>query len=70
MPNRDHTTSAALGGRVWVIPEGYLPEGSTGPAPELSSHETFCVLNAGDDEAHLRVTVYFSDREPVGPYEV
>ncbi len=36
----------------------------------MTSHETFCVLNAGDADAHLAVTVYFADREPVGPYRV
>ncbi len=36
----------------------------------MTSHETACLLNAGDEDAHVRITVYFSDREPVGPYEV
>ncbi len=36
----------------------------------MTSHETFCVLNAGDADAHLVVTLYFADREPVGPYRV
>lgn len=34
----------------------------------MTSHETACVLNAGDRDAHVEVMVYFSDREPVGPY--
>lgn len=52
-----------------AIPEGYIPEGSTGPAPELISHETVCILNAGDEDASVEITVYFADREPAGPYE-
>ncbi len=36
----------------------------------MTSHETFCVLNAGDQEAHLEVTIYYTDREPGGPYEL
>ncbi|WP_269201880.1 sensory rhodopsin transducer [Stenotrophomonas maltophilia] len=28
--------------------EGYIPAWSTGPSPELQSHETCCMLNAGD----------------------
>jgi hypothetical protein len=59
-----------LGHRTWVIPEGYIPESSTGPEPELSSHETACILNSGDIEAHVTITVYFRDREPTGPYLV
>lgn len=27
-------------------------------------------MNTGDAEAHVRITVYFSDREPAGPYEI
>lgn len=36
----------------------------------MTSHETACILNASDQEAHVRITVFFSDREPVGPYRV
>lgn len=37
----------------------------------MTSHETFCVLNADDADAHLVATLYyFADREPVGPYRV
>jgi hypothetical protein len=59
-----------IGKRRWAIAEGYIPAWSTGPEPEFASHETFCVLNAGDDDANLKVTVFFADREPVGPYRV
>jgi hypothetical protein len=34
----------------------------------LLSHEAFCVLNAGDADANVAVTIFFTDREPVGPY--
>ncbi|EMA45749.1 sensory rhodopsin transducer [Halobiforma nitratireducens] len=57
------------GKHTWAIPEGYIPEGSTGPEPEMRSHESLCVLNTADEEATVEITVYFPDREPVGPYE-
>jgi hypothetical protein len=60
----------ALGKRVWAIPEGYIPSASHGLAPAMTSHETACLLNTGDDDAHVRITIYFRDREPVGPYQV
>lgn len=60
----------APGARLWAIAEGYIPRGSHGPEPEMTSHETACILNAGDQEAHVRLTVYFTDREPAGPYEL
>lgn len=54
----------------WVIAEGYIPGESNGPAPEMTSHESACILNATDDDAHLEITIYYTDREPVGPYQV
>ena len=60
----------ALGSRVWAIAEGYIPEWGTGPEPEFTSHETACLLNTSDRDARVRITLYFSDREPAGPYEV
>lgn len=58
----------AIGRRIWAIAEGYIPTDSTGPEPEMLSHETACVLNAGAEDAHLEITIYYSDRDPVGPY--
>jgi hypothetical protein len=59
-----------IGRTKWVIPEGYIPSKSHGPEPAMSSHETACLLNAGDHDAHVTVTIYFADREPCGPYRV
>jgi hypothetical protein len=60
--------SETIGNTRWAIAEGYIPESSTGPEPQMTSHETACLLNAGDREAHVRITIYFEDREPAGPY--
>src|ERR671935_3326862 len=60
----------ALGATRWVIAEGYIPDGSTGPEPQMVSHETACMLNTSDQDAHVQITVFFSDREPAGPYRV
>ncbi len=62
--------SNAIGRQRWAIAEGYIPGASTGPEPQMTSHETFCILNAGDQPAHVRVTIFFSDRDPVGPYRL
>lgn len=61
---------AAVGRRSWVIADGYIPPGSSGADPALASHEAACMLNAGDQEARVRFTVFFSDAEPAGPAEV
>jgi hypothetical protein len=60
----------ALGQRTWVIAEGHIPSGGHGDSPALQSHETACILNTSDTDAHVEITVYFADREPVGPYHV
>lgn len=62
--------TSPVGRRRWAIAEGYIPGWSNGPEPELESHETCCILNAGDTPANIRITVYFTDREPAGPYRV
>ena len=59
-----------IGRTRWAIAEGYIPEWSHGPEPEFLSHETACILNANDADAHVVITIYFSDREPAGPYRV
>jgi len=60
----------SIGRRRWAIAEGYIPGTSHGPQPEMTSHETVCILNAGDKDAHVTITVYFADREPIGPYRL
>lgn len=60
--------AGAIGHRVWAIAEGYIPPASTGTTRELTSHETVCILNAGSAPAHVEITVYFWNRDPVGPY--
>lgn len=59
-----------IGHRRWAIAEGYIPEWSHGPEPEMTSHETACLLNASEQDAHVQITIYFADRDPVGPYRV
>jgi hypothetical protein len=58
----------AMGRRRWAIAEGYIPAHSSFSDPALISHETACILNVGDKEAHVSITAYFADRDPVGPY--
>ena len=36
----------------------------------MTSHETVCLLNTSEEDAHIEITIYYSDREPVGPYRV
>jgi hypothetical protein len=58
-----------IGRCQWAIAEGYIP-GNVNGDPRHAGHETACLLNANDEEAHVDVTLYFTDREPAGPYHV
>lgn len=62
--------SQPIGKTRWAIAEGYIPETSHGPAPQLISHETVCLLNTADQEVNVSITLYFADKEPVGPYRL
>jgi len=59
-----------IGSKVWAIAEGYIPPSSTGSGRELESHETVCILNCSDLDAEVEITVYFTDRQPAGPYRL
>ncbi len=61
---------SAVGHRVWAIPEGYIPGRSVSDAHDLISHEAACFLNTTDREADIAITLFFTDREPVGPYRI
>jgi hypothetical protein len=60
----------AIGRRQWAIAEGYIPSESAFSDRALISHETACILNPGDRDARVEITILFADREPVGPYMV
>lgn len=60
----------SYGRKRWAIAEGYIPSKSTGSEPAMTSHETACVLNIFDRDAKLEITIFFEDREPIGPFRV
>jgi hypothetical protein len=60
----------SIGQTRWAIAEGYIPGDGLEGDRALLSHETACLLNAQDEDADVRITLYFADREPVGPYRV
>jgi hypothetical protein len=59
-----------IGRKRWAIAEGYIPSESCSTDRTLVSHETACILNAGDREARIVLTIFFANREPAGPYRV
>ena len=57
-----------LGKKNWAIAEGYIPSGSHGPEPQMTSHETACILNPNEADAHVEITIFYENRRPTGPY--
>jgi hypothetical protein len=45
-----------IGSRCWALPEG--------------NRETASLLNTSAQDAHVEMTLFFSDREPAGPYRM
>ncbi len=59
-----------IGRTKWAIAEGYIPPDDPGKERAMISHEAACLLNANDRDAHVTLTIYYSDREPAGPYRI
>lgn len=63
-------TNDAIGRTRWAVPDGYIPSWSHGIEPEMTSHEGLSILNTGDRDVEVRITLYFTNRDPAGPYHV
>ena len=47
-----------------------LPAYENGPEPEFTSHEIACILSTSNQKAEVEITIFISDKDPVGPYKV
>lgn len=63
-------SARAVGATTWVIADGFIPPTSTGTDPAMTSHESACMLNAGAQDAEVSLTLFFTDRDPAGPFEL
>lgn len=59
-----------IGRTIWAVAEGYIPGQSHGPEPQMTSHETLCILNTNPADAHIEITIFYADRDPGGPYRL
>ena len=56
-----------IGKTLWVIPDGYMNDTSNG---KFVSHEAICVLNLSEQNASIKLTIYFEDKEPMRGFNV
>ena len=61
-------TFPPTGHKRWIIAGGRISAANQGLIQEIPSHETACILNVSDEDAHVQIWIFYSDREPVGPY--
>jgi hypothetical protein len=59
-----------LGKKLWAIPGGHIPPTSTGHEPQSISCDKVYFLNTGDETAEIELTVFYTDKAPVGPYKI
>lgn len=50
------------GKKTWVIPDGFM---SNTKIENYVSHEAVCVLNLTDNNANIKLTIFFEDRDPM-----
>lgn len=50
------------GATTWYFPDGYLPNKTEG---QMEAHEAIMIMNVNDEVAHIRMDVYFEDRDPI-----
>jgi hypothetical protein len=60
----------SLGRRRWVIAGCMIPGPHPDDVPQGRGREAVCFLNATDQDAHIQMTIFYADREPIGPYRV
>ena len=53
------------GKKEWYIVDGYRPSPQPDPNAVYEGHESVMILNPNDKDAHVFMTVYFEDREPI-----
>lgn len=59
-----------IGHKTWAIPGCCIPAQSSGEEPLFTSRDEICILNTGGKEIRIEITIYYHDRDPVGPYQM
>lgn len=55
------------GKKVWIFPDAELPPKGVNCIP---GHESIIITNTGDQDAHVKITLFYTDRDPIIGAEV
>ena len=55
------------GHRVWIFPDAEMPPKGVNSIP---GHESIIVTNTGDDYAHIKITLLYTDSVPVTDIDI
>ena len=56
--------------KTWLIADCYWPEVTPEQYSQAyQSHEAICLLNTSDQDAHVRIKLYFEDAEPFDGFD-
>lgn len=61
-------SKVGIGKTLWIVPGGHIPLQSTGHEPEFTSNDKISLLNTNLQETEVKITIYYDDEDPVGPY--
>lgn len=59
-----------IGKKEWVFAAGRIPLDSTGREPEFTSHDKIAVLNTSLQDAEIKLTIYYEDKQPVKDHAI
>lgn len=51
------------GKKKWYFPDGEIPP--MGDDPDVYGHESLIVLNPNEEDAHVKLCIYWTDKDPV-----
>ena len=53
------------GKKEWYVVDGYRPSPTPDPNAVYEGHESIMILNPNPEDAHVRISVFFEDKDPV-----
>jgi hypothetical protein len=59
-----------IGAKTWVLAGGHIPLESRGREPARTSRDELAFLNTSSQKAAVEMTVFYADRDPIGPYRL